>query len=91
MGLVVGSLDNKALYPSLEIIATSEICARLIATSGVKFEGVDWAWACKFVALAMEEDDVIRKDLQDIIPRRRAKSGKKPTLRTVETDDKKER
>ena len=34
---------------------------------------------------------VIRQNLQDIIPRRRARSGKKPTLRTVETDDKKER
>merc|ERR1712082_160137 len=75
----------------MEMGKCSKICSEIVAKSGLKWEGVDWWWATRFVALAMEEGEMIAKGLADIIPQKRAKSGKKPTLLTVEDDDKKER
>ena len=49
--LFVGSLDVEALYPSLEIEEVSKICADMVIESGLKFEGFDLVWACKYVAL----------------------------------------
>merc|ERR1711954_257178 len=88
----LGPLDAEALYPSLEMKACSQICAKLVAESGLQFEGIDWEWACIFVALSMEEDEFVRRSLNDVIPRRRSRKGpNKPTLRTVEADDRKGR
>ena len=39
----------------------------------------------------MSEIDVRRQKLDNVVPRRRAKTGTKPTFRTIETDDAKER
>ena len=89
--LHIGSLDAEALYPILVFEKIAGLVASKTVDSGLKFEGVDWAWAIKFVALALEEDEVRKKGLQDIIPKKRPKSSKKPTLRTVEEDDKRER
>ena len=63
----------------------------MVAESGLKIEGLDYKWACKYVALAMKPEEVRKRGLQDIIPRKIAKKGKDPTLRTVNEDDKKER
>ena len=57
----------------------------------MKFETIDITWACKYVALAMDENEVVRRNMQDVIPRRKAKQGKKATMRTVVVDDSKER
>ena len=75
----------------MEMEKCSKICSKLVANLGLKWEGVDWWWATRFVALAMEEEEMIAQGLADLIPQKRAKSRKKPTLLTVEDDIKKER
>ena len=87
----MGSLDAVSLYPSLVIKEVGKICAEKVIESKVKFENADIAWACKYVALAMDENEVVRRELNDVIPRRKAKTGRKATLRTVVMDDYKER
>ena len=88
--IFVGSLDAVSLYPSLVIKDVSKLCGEKVVSSGVKFEDIDMTWACKYVALAMEENEVTSRNLNDVIPRRRAKQGRKPTMRTVVMDDKKQ-
>ena len=43
--LFIGSLDAEALYPSLEIDKCSKICAEMVASSGVRIEGLNYKWA----------------------------------------------
>ena len=81
--LFIGSLDAEALYPSLEIDKCSKICAEMVASSGLKIDGLDYKWACKYVALALDPKEVLKRELQDIIPRKKARAGKNQTLRTV--------
>ena len=89
--IFVGSLDAVSLYPSLVIDKVSRMCGERVRESGMKFENIDITWACKYVALAMDENEVVRRNMQDVIPRRKAKQGKKATMRTVVVDDLKER
>ena len=81
--IFVGSLDAVSLYPSLVIEEVGKIYADKVKESGVKFENADITWACKYVALAMDENEVSRRELNDVIPRRKARQGKKAMRRTV--------
>ena len=68
--LFIGSLDVEALYPSLYIPAVSKLCAGKIVRSGLNFEGVDYVWAFKYVALGIDMMVVRRRGLQDVMPSR---------------------
>ena len=53
-------IDAEALYPSLDIAKASRLIGELIRESGLSFDNIDWTWAARYVALAMNEDDVVR-------------------------------
>ena len=57
----------------------------------MKFEGIDYVLAAKYIALNMEQHQITRKNLQGIVPRRIATSGSRPTVLTCGDDEKKER
>ena len=88
MGLCVGSLDVKALYPSLAIDACAKIAHDRILKSGIEFRDISTKWATIYLALNMKTHEIVRADLQHLIPTRRAKSGKPPTVLTIEVDQK---
>ena len=83
----VGSLDAKALFPSLKIKESAKLVARRVQEAEVKFENVDYKWASMYCTLNMEFTDVVRQDLQAIVPRKRAKRGSDPTVRTVSAQE----
>ena len=87
-GLCIGSLDVKALYPSLAIEKCARICADRVMKSPIVFEDVDYHWASIYLALNMTREQVIREDLGMLVPRRRSNQGKDPTVLTIETDEK---
>ena len=89
--LFVGSLGAEALYPSLNIDKTAKLIGELIEEAGLKWEGVDFRWASICVAKEMDEFEVIRRNLQRVISRRRHGFGtkaKKASVKTIESDDK---
>ena len=88
---MVLSLDAVGLFPALDIQKCSELVAKRVANSNLNFEGVCYKWAAKYVALGMSENEVVRKELHDVIPRRRSKHGTKATVKTIMVDQKKER
>ena len=49
--LFIGSLDAKALYPSLDINRSSKIVADRMLNSDLKIDGVNWTLAAKYIAL----------------------------------------
>ena len=50
-GLVVGSIDASALYPSINIGHASKLCWERMRTSGIKFPHFDLEWATIYLAL----------------------------------------
>ena len=40
--LIIGSMDVKALYPSLKVEETVEVVEEMIERSGITIEGADW-------------------------------------------------
>ena len=89
--IFVGSLDVKALYPSLEIEKTSKICAERVRNSGLKVDGIDWIWATKYIALNWTRQEVNTRGMGVLIPSRKYRMGKNPSVLTISVDDKKER
>ena len=86
-GLVVGSLDASALYPSLDINKCCKIAAQRVIESGVEFEAFDVEWGSVYVALNMTQEDVYREKLSMIVPKPSAKNatGKnRPTITSIE-------
>ena len=81
----------KALYPSLDILESAKICGEAVARSEVDFEDVDWTWASVYVALNMTQVEINKEGLQDLVPRRLAKTGRRPTVLTAVEDEKRTR
>ena len=89
--IFAGSLDVKALYPSLDIEQTSKICGDRVKTSPLVFEGVNLKWALKYVALGLKDGEREQRHLEHLILGHKGKGNKKPMVRTVEKDESIER
>ena len=59
-GLCVGSLDVKALYPSLVIKECAKLCREVFLESPVELEDIDPRWAAIYVALNLKPHEIIR-------------------------------
>ena len=91
-GLCLGSLDVKALYPSLLIQEAAKICGEEVSKSDVCFEEVDWTWASVYCALNMTEREVRKERLWDVVPdRKKGARGACPAILTYYTDEQKTR
>ena len=77
--ITVGSMDVKALYPSLDIDHSCEIIKQLLSQSQVKFEVDDTNMALHIAAThtQIQIDDL---GISDIIHTRRYKYGQRPTI-----------
>ena len=95
-GLCCGSLDVKALYPSLVIKECAKIAKERLVKSPLEIEGADYKWASVYGALTNTRDQVIAKGMAKLIPFRVTKTGKVyngtyPTVKTIYTDKKNEK
>ena len=59
--------------------------------SDLEVEGMDYRWALIYLAMTTTPVKRVDQKLQDVIPRKRSKAGKKPTVLTSDVDEKKER
>ena len=80
----VGSGDATALYPSLRHAPSARLCGKLVLESQVVIEGVDYRAAGILVATACSEGEIRKAKLSKVIPKRRFKYGRKPTMATKE-------
>ena len=76
---VVGA-DVEALYPSLDAIEVAEIVYRAMLDTKVKLASVDWAEACKYIALTSTEQEARLSPLRRVIPIRRKVNGTRPGI-----------
>ena len=81
---MVGSLDAKSLYPSLDHAGSAEMVARYVEESTVEIHGVDWRAAQICIASNLSETHIKDEGLQGLVPGRRRKGGKRPGQTTTE-------
>ena len=77
--LVIGSMDVKALYPSLDIDHSCEIIDKLIANSQINFE-CDVLDMALHIAATNTQQQIKDLGMSDIIHTRRFKHGNRPTI-----------
>ena len=77
---VVGSLDVKALYPSLDLDFTIDVVADEFFHSDVKIDGVDYEELGLYLSLSRREEYLREKNIIDYCPRRRNKVGAPPKI-----------
>ena len=78
--LVTGSMDVKALYPSLDIDFTTDIVCEEFFNSEVKIENVDYAEVGLYLRLNRDEKYLKDCKIEDLCPKRIHKTGAKPKI-----------
>ena len=84
MDTMVGSLDMKALYPSLDQNESAEAVARFVRKSKVDVKGVNWRAALVFLASNMTVAEAKRVGLLHLLPKRLKSRGRQPGSTTTE-------
>ena len=77
--ITIGSMDVKALYPSLDVNHSCNIIKKLIATSTVKFN-TNHTEMSLHIAATHTQDEIDKLGISDIIHTRRFKNGPRPTI-----------
>ena len=80
--LMVGSLDVKALYPSLDIPFAAKKISEEFLISNIGFEGesVDVDELGLYLILTVDENELTMEGLRDYCPSRKSTLGRKPTI-----------
>ena len=76
---VIGSLDVKALYPSLDLDHTIETAAEEFRRSDVEIDGVDDEELGLYLSLSRSKDYLREKGISEFCPKRKSK-GPPPTI-----------
>ena len=87
--VVIASQDVVGLYPNLDINHSAKICSWAIQKSEIKYQGVDYLWAAKYIAMSLSPTEIEADGLADIIPVRKFKPGTRPGITSKEAQDKK--
>ena len=82
--LIIGSMDVKALYPSLQAIPTTNIVTEVFTEVDMKVEGVDWAEAGKYLALNLSQKEISDLKIGHLVSTRKSKGGRHPGITTAE-------
>ena len=59
----IGSMDVKALYPSIDIDLAIGKCVEMITKSSTSFENVNTDELGLYLALTVDQDELVRTDL----------------------------
>ena len=78
--VTIGSLDVKALYPSLDIEFTVEIVSNEFYNSEVRIENVDYVELGLYLALNNTYEQLAEMTLDNVCPRRKSIRGAPPTI-----------
>ena len=66
--ITVLSLDEEALYPSLDTSKVAKLCGRVVEGSELKVEGMDQKWTGVYIALTCTKAEISRSNLNNIVP-----------------------
>ena len=73
--MVVGSLNVRALYPSLDQEESADMVAQMVMRSRARISGVDYRAAQVFLASNLDPDSIKKEGLEGLLPRRMHRRG----------------
>ena len=76
---IIGSMDVKALYPSIDIDFATEKCVEMIQKSEINFKNVNTEELGLYLSLTMSEKELEEAGIRKHCAKRK-RSGKKPTI-----------
>ena len=76
---VIGSMDVKALYPSIDIDFATEKCVDMITENDTSFDNINTDELGLYLALTVDKDELARADLTKYSATRK-RTGKEPTI-----------
>ena len=76
----VGSMDVKALYPSITKEWVVKILKLQLMNTPVNFKNINWNEAALYIAVSYTPDEIDAEGLKDVIHKRRYSRGQKPGL-----------
>ena len=88
---IVGSMDVKALYPSLDIGFTTEVVCEEFFNSEVKVENMDYAEVGLYLKLNRSDEYIRDSNLEEVCPKRKYKNGRPKITRNGVTVDRDKR
>ena len=79
-GIVIGSFDVEALYPSLDIDFTVDKVCELFLSSKVNIEGVDYKELGLYMSLNKNDEELQQMGINAFCPTRRSNRGRRPNI-----------
>ena len=79
-GLIIGSADVVALYPSLDIDFTIDKVCEVFFESNVKIDGVDYEEVGLYLALNIKPEMLKKIGIAEVCPTRKSNKGRPPTI-----------
>ena len=76
----------KALYPSLDGVASAQITAEAVRESKIKFSGINTYFLVVYLFLILGRDGMVKADLKECIPTRKNKSNAMSLTSTLNRD-----
>ena len=77
---VIGSMDVKALYPSLDIEFTIDIICDEFYKSDITIQDVDYEEIGLYLSLNRNEKYLKEKGIEEYCPKRKSKNGRRPKI-----------
>ena len=77
---ILGSMDAKALYPSIDVDFAVDKCIELINESAMEFVNIDTGELGLFLMMTNDKEELKAKDLLKYYPTRITKRGRAPKL-----------
>ena len=90
-GLIIGSTDVVALYPSLDIVFTVEKVCDIIRQSPIKFADLWYEELSLYVAVNSTQNELDSLGLTDVCPKRTTNIGRRPTVKSLNPQKEEER
>lgn len=75
---MIGSLDVKALYTSINTKIAGELARDNVRKTKTQFKGVNYTWALKYLALTLTNAEKVDAKIQPILPRRISNKNNPP-------------
>ena len=80
----VFSMDVKTLYPSLDIDRTAHAVEEVILESEVRFHEIDEVELARYIAVTVNETEIQRRQMSDVVMTRKKTGGRKPCVTGTE-------
>ena len=85
--VIIGSLDVKALYPSLDIDATADVVVETFVNSEFEVEGVDSQELGLYLAVNLPRMELVRRGIANYCHTRKHRVGAPPKVTGCATDE----